>query len=109
MYVGGLEVEEVEEGGVVHGGRGPRGTSPRGTNIEDIYCLLEFVRYILFLYICQHHLQLSPARCLDWRAAYPAERGTKHILWLGTKHLIFFVFQFAARQGWEGKQWPLPC
>jgi hypothetical protein len=28
MYVGGLEVEEVEEGGVVHGERGP---SPRGT------------------------------------------------------------------------------
>jgi len=24
MYVGGLEVEEVEEGGVVHAGRGPR-------------------------------------------------------------------------------------
>jgi len=24
MYVGGLEVEEVEEGGVVHGERGPR-------------------------------------------------------------------------------------
>jgi hypothetical protein len=31
MYVGGLEVEEVEEGGVVHGGRGPRrGSRDRG-------------------------------------------------------------------------------
>ena len=30
MYVGGLEVEEVEEGGVVHGGRGPCRGDSRG-------------------------------------------------------------------------------
>jgi len=29
-YVGGLEVEEVEEGGVVHGGGGPRRGDSRG-------------------------------------------------------------------------------
>jgi len=32
-YVGGLEVEEVEEGGVVHGGRGV--VVARGGNIVD--------------------------------------------------------------------------
>jgi len=29
-HVGGLKVEEVEEGRVVHGGRGPRRGDPRG-------------------------------------------------------------------------------
>jgi len=35
-YVGGLEVEEVEEGGVVHGGRGPRRGDPRGIEGETV-------------------------------------------------------------------------
>jgi len=36
MYVGGLEVEEVEEGGVVHGGRGPRRGDSRGIGGEAV-------------------------------------------------------------------------
>jgi len=36
MYVGGLEVEEVEEGGVVHGGRGPRRGDSRGIGGKEV-------------------------------------------------------------------------
>ena len=36
MYVGGLEVEEVEEGGVVHGGHGPGRDGSRGTRGEAV-------------------------------------------------------------------------
>jgi hypothetical protein len=36
MYVGGLEVEEVEEGGVVHSGCGPRCGDSRGMGGEAV-------------------------------------------------------------------------
>ena len=36
MYAGGLEVEEVEEGGVVHGERGPRRGDARGIGGEAV-------------------------------------------------------------------------
>ena len=35
-YVGRLKVEEVEEGGVVHGGRGPRRGGSRGEGGEAV-------------------------------------------------------------------------
>ena len=85
VHVGGLKLKEVEEGRVVHGGRGPRLGHSRKIGGGAVYRAdWDFIMgYILFIYVvywnylnmlcdcvtrgCGDHSPLTTAAILEWR------------------------------------------